>query len=93
MMETDTRTVLTTLLDRAQAYALEYTGSLSTHWPMAPLSLHALGADAAKMEQFFTTISVRLSAAPPTIARHFPRCARTLCSQLRRMGVTGDAGY
>lgn len=64
MLSTDTATVLTTLLDRTQAYAPEYGGSLSTHLPMALVSLHALGATAPRMEQFFTTISARLNPAP-----------------------------
>jgi Questin oxidase-like len=56
------------LLDRAQAYAPEYGGSLSTHLPMALVSLQALGATASRMEAFFATISARLNAAPPTAA-------------------------
>ena len=65
MRNTDTPTVLTALLDRAQAYAPEYGGTLSTHLPMALVSLHAIGADASRLEAFFTTISARLNAAPP----------------------------
>ena len=64
MISTETPTVLTALLDRAQDYAPEYGGSLSTHLPMALVSLHALGADAQRMEAFFATISARLNAAP-----------------------------
>ena len=61
-------TTLTALLDRAQAFAPEYGGSLSTHLPMALVALHALGADAPRMEAFFTTISARLNTAPPATA-------------------------
>ena len=68
MISTDSPTVLTILLDRVQAYAPEYGGSLSTHLPMALVSLNALGADASRMKQFFTTISARLNASQPTIA-------------------------
>ena len=71
MIHTDMPTASTTLaalLDRAQAFAPEYGGSLSTHLPMALVSLNALGADAPRMEAFFTTISARLNAAPPTAA-------------------------
>ena len=68
MLHTDTSTVLTTLLDRAQAFAPEYDGSLSTHLPMALVALNALGADASRMEAFFTTISARLNAASPASA-------------------------
>ncbi len=68
MMSIETPTGLTTLLDRAQAFAPEYGGSLSTHLPMALVSLHALGADASRMEAFFTTISARLNAAPDAAA-------------------------
>ena len=64
MIGSDTPAILTALLDRAQAYAPEYGGSLSTHLPMALVALHALGADAPRMEAFFTTISARLNAAP-----------------------------
>ncbi len=68
MLNTDIASALTVLLDRAQAYAPEYGGSLSTHLPMALLSLHALGADAPRMEAFFTTISARLNPAPASVA-------------------------
>ena len=68
MISTDTRTVLNALLDRAQAFAPEYGGSLSTHLPMALVALDSLGADASRMEAFFTTISARLNAAPPASA-------------------------
>ena len=64
MIRTDTPTVLTALLDRAQAYAPEYGGSLSTHLPMALVALNSLGADESRMEAFFTTISARLNPAP-----------------------------
>jgi hypothetical protein len=67
-MNTDTSTVLTTLLDRAQAYAPEYHGSLSNHLPMALVALHWLGADVARMETFFTINSAKLDPAPPTAA-------------------------
>ena len=68
MINTETPTVLTALLDRAQAFAPEYGGSLSTHLPMALVALNSLGADAARMEAFFTTISARLHAAPARAA-------------------------
>jgi hypothetical protein len=68
MISIDTPTVLTALLDRAQTYAPEYGGSLSTHLPMALVALDSLGADAARMEAFFTTISARLNPAPTAAA-------------------------
>ena len=61
-------TTLTALLDRAQAFAPEYSGSLSRHLPMALVALHALGADTPRMEAFFARISARLNAAPSTAA-------------------------
>ena len=64
MIATEAPTALNALLDRAQAFAPEYGGGLSTHLPMALVSLHALGANAPRMQQFFTTISARLNAAP-----------------------------
>ena len=66
MIHTPTPSVLTTLLDRAQAYLPEYGGSLSTHLPMALVSLNAIGADVSRMNQFFTTISARLIAVQPS---------------------------
>jgi len=68
MMNTEAPTVLTALLDRAQAYAPEYGGSLSTHLPMALVAMQALGADPPRIEQFFTTISARLNPAPMAVA-------------------------
>ncbi len=68
MTHQQTATVLTALLHRTQAFAPEYSGSLSTHLPMALVSLHTLGATAPRMEAFFATISARLNAAPPTAA-------------------------
>ncbi len=68
MISTDTPTVLNALLDRAQAFAPEYGGSLSTHLPMALVALNSLGADAARMEAFFITISARLNVAPARAA-------------------------
>ena len=65
MMSTDTPTVLTTLLDRAQAFAPEYRGDLSNHLPMALVALDSLGADAARMESFFTIATAKLDSAPP----------------------------
>ena len=65
MISTDTPTVLTTLLDRAQAFAPEYRGDLSNHLPMALVALESLGADAARMEAFFTIASAKLDPAPP----------------------------
>ena len=61
-------TVLAALLDRAQAFAPEYRGDLSNHLPMALLALKALGADAARMESFFTIASAKLEPAPPLAA-------------------------
>ena len=70
MISTETRTVLTTLLDRAQAFAPEYHGNLSNHLPMALVALDSLGADAARVEAFFTIVSAKLDAAlPPEPAR------------------------
>ena len=68
MTSIETPTVLTALLDRAQAYAPEYGGGLSTHLPMALVSLHALGAPAPRMEAFFATVSARLNPAPTAAA-------------------------
>lgn len=68
MIHTDTTNVLKTLLDRVQAYAPEYGGSLSTHLPMALVALHSLRADAPRVDAFFTTISTRLKAAPDAAA-------------------------
>lgn len=68
MITTESPTALTTLLDRAQAFAPEYGSGLSTHLPMALVSLQALGANTPRMQQFFTTISARLSAAPAAAA-------------------------
>ena len=68
MISTKTPTVLTALLDRAQAFAPEYHGSLSTHLPMALVALNSLGADAPRMEAFFARISERLNAAPTATA-------------------------
>lgn len=65
MISTDTTTALTTLLDRAQAFAPEYRGNLSNHLPMALVALDSLGADAARMESFFATVGVKLDPAPP----------------------------
>lgn len=65
MISTETPTVLTALLDRAQAFAPEYHGNLSNHLPMALVALNALGADAARMEAFFTIASAKLEPAPP----------------------------
>ena len=59
-----THATLHTLLNRAQAFAPEYHGSLSTHLPMALVALHSLGADAPRMEAFFAAISARLNPAP-----------------------------
>lgn len=68
MTSTDTPTVLTALLDRAQAFAPEYGGTLSTHLPMALVAAHSLGASAARMQALFATISARLNAAPRVAA-------------------------
>jgi len=57
-------TVLTTLLDCAQAFAPEYRGTLSNHLPMALVALDALGADAARMESFFAAVVTKLDPAP-----------------------------
>lgn len=65
MIRTDTPTVLTALLDRAQAFAPEYRGDLSNHLPMALVALNSLGADAARLEAFFTVASAKLDPAPP----------------------------
>ena len=71
MISTETRTAATTLtalLDRAQAFAPEYRGDLSNHLPMALVALDSLGADAARMESFFTIASAKLEPAPPLAA-------------------------
>jgi hypothetical protein len=65
MIHTDTSTVLDALLDRAQAFAPEYRGTLSNHLPMALVALDALGADAARMESFFAVVAAKLDPAPP----------------------------
>ena len=65
MNDAETPTVLTALLDRAQAFAPEYRGDLSNHLPMALVALDSLGADAARMESFFTVASSKLDPAPP----------------------------
>lgn len=57
-------TTLTSLLDRAQAFAPEYHGNLSNHLPMALVALNSLGADAARMESFFAIDSAKLDPAP-----------------------------
>jgi Questin oxidase-like len=64
MNDIDTPTVLTTLLDRAQAFAPEYRGDLSNHLPMALVALDSLGADAARMASFFTVASAKLDPVP-----------------------------
>ena len=63
-----TQTPLHALLNRAQAFAPEYHGSLSTHLPMALVALNSLGADVPRMQAFFATISARLNAAPTAAA-------------------------
>ena len=68
MLSTDTPTVLTALLDRAQAFAPEYRGDLSNHLPMALVALDSLGADAARMEAFFAIASAKLDPAPSLAA-------------------------
>ncbi len=68
MNRIETPTELTAWLDLAQAYAPEYGGSLSTHLPMALVALNSLAADSPRMHAFFSTISARLNAAPPTAA-------------------------
>ncbi len=68
MISTETPTAsatLTALLDRARAFAPEYHGDLSNHLPMALVALNSLGADAARMESFFTIDSAKLDPAPP----------------------------
>ena len=65
MNDAETPTVLTAVLDRAQAFAPEYRGDLSNHLPMALVALDSLGADAARMESFFTIASAKLDPAPP----------------------------
>lgn len=65
MIHTDTPTVLDALLDRAQAFAPEYRGTLSNHLPMALVALDALGADATRMESFFAVAAAKLDRAPP----------------------------
>ena len=65
MISTATSTALTTLLDRAQAFAPEYGGNLSNHLPMALVALNSLGADVTRLEAFFTIGSARLDPAPP----------------------------
>lgn len=68
MNDAETPTVLTSLLDRAQAFAPEYGGSLSTHLPMALVALNSLGADAPRMQAFFASICARLNPAPTAAA-------------------------
>jgi Questin oxidase-like len=68
MLNTDSTNALSTLLDRTQNFAPEYRGSLSTHLPMALVALRELGADAARMDAFFTTSSAKLSLAPVAAA-------------------------
>lgn len=65
MIHTETPTVLDALLDRAQAFAPEYRGTLSNHLPMALVALDALGADVARMESFFAIVAAKLDPAPP----------------------------
>jgi len=60
-----TPAILTTLLDRAQAFAPEYRGNLSSHLPMALVAMNALGAAESRMESFFATIGMKLDPAPP----------------------------
>ncbi len=61
-------TTLTVLLDRAQQFAPEYRGGLSNHLPMALVALDSLGADASRMEAFFTIDCAKLDPAPPLAA-------------------------
>ena len=68
MTHTKTPTVLTALLDRAQAFAPEYHDNLSNHLPMALVALNSLGADEARMEAFFAIASAKLEPAPPLTA-------------------------
>jgi len=57
--------VLHELLTTGQRYAPEYRGGLSNHLPMALVALHALGADDARLREFFDRYTPRLSLAPP----------------------------
>ena len=65
MISTETPTVLSALLDRAQAFAPEYHGNLSNHLPMALVALNSLGAGAARMASFLSIYSAKLDPAPP----------------------------
>lgn len=74
MISIDTPSVLTALLDHAQAYAPEYHGNLSNHLPMALVALSSLGADASRMQSFFTIVAAKLDPAPPlaVACEHWP---------------------
>jgi hypothetical protein len=54
------RAVLHELLDTGQRYAPEFGGGLSNHLPMALAALHALGADADRLREFFDRYAARL---------------------------------
>ena len=59
---------LQALLDAGARHAPEYQGGLSNHLPMALVSLHSLGADAARLQAFCDHYAPRLQAAPPAVA-------------------------
>ncbi len=53
------------LLDRAQSFAPEYAGRLSSHLPMALVALHALGANDEQLGRGFVNASRKLEPASP----------------------------
>jgi hypothetical protein len=61
-------TTLNRLLTAAADLGPEHGPALSSHLPMALLALHALGADATRLQAFFDPYSRRFATEPATMA-------------------------